>query len=129
MRWPWTSRKTLEARTAWAEDQLRKAEEAGKRLEMLIAEGLVREGRLTVQLEQAENEKKMLLDRIVQMLGAPALYEKPVAVGPQLVVKEELPSAQGDAEPPRQTVDGLRDAYRAELRKGHVDVAKCRPRV
>jgi hypothetical protein len=133
MRWPWTSRKTLEAleaRLKWTEDQLRPVEEHRSHIQAMLANCLVQEAKLTLQLEASEKERKSLLDRIMQMSGQPALYAKPVVPQPAVIVPPLRPEEPAESEdPPKLTVDKLRADYRKQLQKGKVDVERCRVRI
>jgi hypothetical protein len=118
MRWPWVSRATLEAceaRLKWTEDQLRPTEDERRHVEAQLTGCLVREAQLNLRLEAAENDRRLLLDRIVQMTGQPPIYEKP---GPVLLVQPEpkpVPESADTPEAVRQVTfdDVHRDARRA----------------
>ena len=88
---PWTSRSELEAaerRVQWAEDTLRRAEErhaaeliagherAKAELETVRAAAGIEVQGLRDRVAALEEERKMLLDRILRMAGQTAVYEK-----------------------------------------------------
>jgi hypothetical protein len=132
MRWPWVDRAELEAaesRAKHCEEQLRSAEASRQTLEKMLVEGLVRENGITLRLEKEEKERKLLLDRIVQMSGQPPLYEKPKeTVEPLAAAPAQPESVAGPVEPPKMTVEQLRSDFRSQVREHKVDVDRCRAR-
>jgi|GEM_PF-6911395 len=109
MNWPWVKRGMLAAaqkQARWAETALKQAEE---RVHGLMAQLATAEAR-TAELEA---ERRKLLDRIVNMAGQPALYEKPAepstpppvasagaqefSLGPRTVRIDEIHAAVNDA--------------------------------
>ncbi|HUD75133.1 MAG TPA: hypothetical protein VMQ76_08680 [Terracidiphilus sp.] len=122
MRFPWVSRAEFEAaehlRLA-AQQMLAQSEVARIKAEDAAREkyeavfGLWR--KTQEQLEVSNAERKLLLDRIVQMSGQPALYEKPTAEA-----KNRESGEQQEMPSPRSRVgfDDVHEALRAAVKNG-----------
>lgn len=130
MRLSWVSRRKLEA----AETRVRLAEAAQRAAEdheairVSSAESRVRH--FEEKLAAGEAERKLLLDRIVQLSGQPALYERqpPVASGQLSVAKPDGAADAGAGEPKRVTIEELRAEFHKAAAKGQVNVERCRAR-
>jgi hypothetical protein len=68
---------------------------------------------LRAQLEQASAERRLLLDRIVQMSGQPALFTQ--APAPPVVLENGLPGP-----PARVSFDDVHKAARAAIKDGRI---------
>lgn len=111
MRWPWVSREIV--------DELKASLTAAENLRQFDRAALVSSEKLRIAAEeraaQCEAERKLLLDRIVQMTGQPALYEK-AAPQPAVVGAE---SAQEAPTPTKLvTFDDVHSAARRALANG-----------
>jgi hypothetical protein len=113
MTWPWVSRKKLDEMTR------RLAQSDNMRVEdRLVAETryeALKELLLMARAdaESGKQERKLLMDRIVQMTGQPALYAQPQAITPAPELKANYPAAES-----RASFDDVHKALRQAMKDG-----------
>lgn len=113
MKWPWVSVSKLEAAVARATGAQYEYEKA-LALWSEQAEGFQRLCAEYVQsIAALEHERKQLTDRILQLSGQPALYEKPA-----VVVSTEQPAQDLPAVPRRVSFDDVHAAARKAMQNG-----------
>ncbi len=136
MRLPWVSRGELEAAEERARAAEREREEALDHEAIRISSADARMRFAEQKLAEIEAERRLLLDRIMEMSGQRPLYEKQGSGARDQGSGEEpdervgeSASQPGEAEPGRVTIPDLRAGFRAAVREKKVDVERCRARV
>jgi hypothetical protein len=79
--------------------------------------------RLEAELAEEKRENKLLLDRIVQMSGQPALFEKTAPVTPQAPTQ---PASTLPGPAARVSFDDVHSAARTALKDGTFSISKGR---
>ena len=123
MIWPWVWRSELEAAQAalarmrqeldgaraWSEQISKASREREESLEKILAE----------TADRADQERKVLLDRIVELSGQPALYRKPAETA-------AAPGGELPRVPSRVGFDDVHQAVKAAMRDGTFNIPKAR---
>lgn len=127
MRWPWTSRETLEAANEFAlalKDRALKAEAQAILLETREANRTEAHDQairiMQHQLDAAREDNKLLIDRIAQMSGQPPIFY-PLPVNP-ILAQPEPQTSKIAAPETRASFADVKRAARKAIDKGDLNI-------